>query len=129
MKCSNGSYGVYWRIAQVNFVHLWFFLFVALALITGLGDSPAELDFSREWVTGFEYFGVWIVLYTPRSLIMIGNILQVTEMKDFENKRKKLILTSLGLCALEMDAWQHQNLKSRISGRPQNILQVRPGIP
>lgn len=106
------------EVGQVNFAHLWFFLFAALALITGLDDSDDELDLSRGWVAGLEYFGAWIVLYTPKSPIMNGNILQMTEMKDFDSKRKKLILTSLGQCALEMDAWQHQNLKSRISGRP-----------
>lgn len=55
-------------------------LFVALGLITGLGDSRDELDFSRGWVAGLEYFGVWIVLYTPQSLIMNGNILKIIEM-------------------------------------------------
>lgn len=70
MICGNDSYGVSWRIVRVKLSHLWFCLFVALALITGLRDSPNELDFSRGWVAGLEYFGVWNLLYTPQSLIM-----------------------------------------------------------
>lgn len=65
MRCDNGSYGVFWTIALVKWSHLWFCLFVALALITGLGNPPKELDFSCGWVAGLESFGVWIFNVYP----------------------------------------------------------------
>lgn len=135
MKCGNGSYGVSWRNAPVKVSHLWFCLFVALALITGLGDSPDELDFSRGWVAGLEYFGVWIFFVYPSE--------SYNEWKYLASNRNKNMTVNVGnqvnsyspsvVCVVtvchRMDAWRHQNLNHRISGRPQNILYIRPGIP
>lgn len=67
MRCGNDSYGVFWTIALVKLSHLWFCLFVALALITGLANPPNELDFSPGWVAELEYFGVWIFYVYPRE--------------------------------------------------------------
>lgn len=94
MRCGNGSYGVFWTIALAKLSHLWFCLFVALGLITGLANLPNELDFSRGWVAGLEYFGVWIFHIYPRESYNKSNYLANNRNENITVNVENQILTA-----------------------------------